>query len=97
MRTEHVGAALEADTDLTAELFDLIRGAADLHRSTVTLTLVPTTQPFKGSFTPNKREYEMPYYRPPTKLREGNVFSRECLSVQKGWGPHVTTLCDVIG
>ena len=60
MRTEHVGAALEPDTDLTAELFDLIRGAADLHRSAVTLALVPTTQQFKGPFTPNIHEFEMP-------------------------------------
>ena len=90
MRTEHVGAALETDTDLTAELFDLIRGATDLHRSAVTLTLVPTTQPLKGSFTPNKRETEKLYYRPPKNLREGNVFIRVCLFTDYRSAPEVT-------
>ena len=45
------------------------------------------------------------FYRPPTKLREGNVFSRVCLSVilSRGWGApiwplpmmHWTSLCRV--
>ena len=33
----------------------------------------------------------MVYYRPPTKLQEGNVFSRICLSVCPMRFPHVTT------
>ena len=40
-------------------------------------------------------------YRPPTKLREGNVFSRVCPSVShsvggEGRGPHVTITHDIL-
>ena len=40
---------------------------------------------------------ELVYYRPPTKLRECNVFSRVCLSISLstgGGGSHVTTTHD---
>ena len=35
-------------------------------------------------------------YRQPTKLREGNVFSRVCHSVNRGGGPHVSITHDAL-
>ena len=38
------------------------------------------------------------FYRRPTKLREGHVFTRVCLSVSlfTGWGAHVTITHDTL-
>ena len=38
----------------------------------------------------------MYYYRPPMKLREGNVFSHVCLSTGGEGGSHVTTTDDAL-
>ena len=35
-------------------------------------------------------------YRPPMKLREGNVFTRVCLSVHRGKGLHLTIVHDAL-
>ena len=36
------------------------------------------------------------YYRPPMKLRQGNVFIHVCPSVNPHESPHVTITCDAL-
>ena len=42
--TDEVGTTLESETDLTTELFYLVRRLTDVHHGTVTLALVSATR-----------------------------------------------------